>query len=198
MLERNISPVHIVSVLGSIRPNSNTAKVLKIVEKEALSLKGISITTIDPMHLELPLPGAGKSEDARAMTETIKAADAVILATPEYHGSYSSVMKLMIDNMGHPSALSGKPVSLIGVASGKIGAIKAVEHLRSVASHVGSMVLPAPVSVANVREMFNAEGELLNSDLQRRISRLVESLVQYARLSICPRRGLEALVREAS
>ena len=59
-------------------------------------------------------------------------------------------MKLLIDNLGFPSALSGKPVALLGVAAGRIGAIKALEHLRSVASHVGAQVLPGPVSVASV------------------------------------------------
>ena len=41
------------------------------------------------------------------------ATDSVVLATPEYHGSFSSVMKLVIENLGFPSALQGKPVALM-------------------------------------------------------------------------------------
>ena len=48
----------------------------------------------------------------------------------------------MIENMGFPSVLAGKPVSLLGVAAGRIGAIKSLESLRGVCSHIGAIVLP--------------------------------------------------------
>ena len=65
----------------------------------------------------------------------MKSATGVILATPEYHGSFAAVMKLVIENLGFPSLLAGKPVALLGVAAGQIGAIKSLEQLRSVCSH---------------------------------------------------------------
>ena len=57
----------------------------------------------------------------------IRRSTGVVLATPEYHGSFSSVMKLMIENLGFPSVLAGKSVALLGVAGGSIGAIKSLE-----------------------------------------------------------------------
>jgi FMN reductase len=48
-------------------------------------------------------------------------------------------MKLAIDNLGFPSMLSGKPISLLGVAAGVIGAIKSLEELRGICSHVGAV-----------------------------------------------------------
>ena len=59
--------------------------------------------------------------------------------------------KLVIENLGFPSVLAGKPVALVGVAAGRIGAIKSLEQLRGVCSHVGALVLPGAVSVAGVR-----------------------------------------------
>lgn len=58
-----------------------------------------------------------------------------VLAPSEYPGSYSSVVKLFIENLGFPSLMSGKPVALLGVGAGQIGATKALEHLRSVCFH---------------------------------------------------------------
>ncbi len=93
--------------------------------------------------MNLPLPGtAPDSSEAKELRELVRKANGVILATPEYHGGFSSVMKLVIENLGHPSVLSGKPVALLGVAGGRIGAIKSLENLRSVCSHVGAIVLP--------------------------------------------------------
>ena len=151
MPENSNHGIHLVALQGSVRPGNNTAKALALVADEIQKHPGISLEIVDPTTMHLPLPGQGVSEDAKQMQQTVALADGVILATPEYHGSFSSVMKLLIDNLGFPSALSGKPVALLGVAAGRIGAIKALEHLRSVASHVGAQVLPGPVSVASVR-----------------------------------------------
>ncbi len=156
----------------------------------------IKFRVFDPANLELPLPGLGGEPDSvRQLKEAVKEATGVILATPEYHGSFSSVMKLVIDNLGFPSVLSGKPVALLGVAAGQIGAIKALEHLRSVCSHVGAIVLPGPVSVAGVQGVFDEEGRCLDEKIEGRIRGVATHLLGYIHENICPRVALEAMVR---
>jgi FMN reductase len=120
----------------------------------------------------------------------------VVLATPEYHGSCSSVIKLVIENLGFPSALAGKPVALVGVAAGQIGAIKALEHLRSVCSHVGAIVLPGLVSVASVRAAFDESGRVTDPKVEKRLHDAARGLLDYINTSVCPRLTLEAMVRE--
>jgi len=71
-------------------------------------------------------------------------------------------MKLVIENLGFPSVLAGKPVALLGVAAGTIGAIKSLEHLRGVVSHVGGHALPLPISIANVQKVFDREGHIVD------------------------------------
>ncbi len=105
-------------------------------------------------------------------------------------------MKLVIDNLGFPSELSGKPVALLGVAAGRIGAIKALEHLRSVASHVGAIVLPGPVSIAGVQGVFDKDGNCLDEGTEKIIRRLAHSLTDYIGNYICPKMALEEMVRE--
>jgi FMN reductase len=106
------------------------------------------------------------------------------------------MLKLMIENMGFPSALSGKPVALLGVASGRIGAIKSLEHLRSVCSHVGSIVLPGPVSVAGVGKLFDEQGRCLDEATDKRVRGVATNLMEYLQQNVCPRMTLEAMVRE--
>jgi FMN reductase len=125
----------------------------------------------------------------------VAGATGIVFASPEYHGSYSSVAKALIDNLGFPSALAGKPVALLGVAAGSIGAIKATEHLRSVLSHVGALVLPGPVSVANVRTVFDGEGNVLDPAVEKRIRGLAGTLLDYIHRHLCPSIALEAMVR---
>ena len=101
----------------------------------------------------------------------------------------------MIENLGFPSALSGKPVALLGVASGRIGAIKSLEQLRGVCSHVGAIVLPGPVSVAGVNRVFDEEGNCLDEGTEKQVRGVATNLMHYLHQNVCPRMALEAMVR---
>ena len=151
--------IRIVAVKGSVRPGNYTSKALALVIDEIERYPEIELDVVDPATMNLPLPGTdGRSPDAKHLKEVVSKATGIVMATPEYHGGYSSVIKLVIENLGFPSVLAGKPVALLGVAAGRIGAIKALENLRSVCSHVGALVLPGPVSVASVRQVFDEDG----------------------------------------
>jgi FMN reductase len=133
---------------------------------------------------------------ARQIQEAVKSAAGVVLATPKYHGSFSSVMKLVIENLGFPSALRGKPVALLGVAAGSIGAIKSLEQLRGVCAHVGAIALPLPVSIANVQKVFDAEGNPTDPGAEKRVRGVATGILDYLRHNVCPRIQLEELLRE--
>ena len=188
-------PIRIVAVGGSVRPGNFTGKALALVADQIARSDDATVDVVDLNEIQLPLPGLAASDDMKALQERFATATGVLLATPEYHGSFSSVIKLLIDNLGFPSVLSGKPIALLGVAAGQIGAIKALEHLRSVCSHVGAVVLPGPVSVAGVQKLFDEDGNCIDESTEKRIRGLATNLLDYIRGSICPRVALEEAVR---
>ncbi len=188
--------IRIVAVPGSVRAGNFTAKALALVVDELRKDPKVSVELFDPARIPLPLPGTGiNSPEAKALQDAVQRATAIVLATPEYHGTMSSVMKLVIENLGFPSVLKGKPVSLLGVAAGEIGAIKALEHLRGVVSHVGGLVLPGTVSVARVQTLFDAEGRCLEPRVEARIRTLATLLMEYIHGAICPGIALEEMIR---
>lgn len=191
--------IRICLISGSIRPGNYTSMAVNVAMEALAGHPGIGVDLVSPENLDLPFPGSGReTEDQSWLKDQVKSATGVILATPEYHGSFSSVMKLVIENLGFPSLLSGKPVSLLGVAAGSIGAIKSLEQLRSVCSHVGAIVLPGPVSIANVRDTFSAEGDLVDETVRKRIERLVQQHLDYIDSHVCPQYALEAMVRQTN
>ena len=125
----------------------------------------------------------------------MRRATGVVIATPEYHGSFSSLIKLAIENLGHPSALKNKPVSLLGIAAGRIGAVKSLEHLRSVVSHVGAITLPKMVSIDRVREKFDVEGTILDEETEIQLRGLASNLLEYIREAVCPKFVLEDILQ---
>ncbi len=182
---------------GSVRPGNQTAKALAYVADEIRSRGNVAVDVIDPARLRMPLPGtAADRSTMEELQAKVTAATGIVLATPEYHGSYSSVIKLFIEQLGYPSVLSGKPVALLGVAAGAIGAIKSLEHLRSVCSHVGAIVLPGPVSIAGVHKVFDEQGVCLDPAIEKRLRGLGTNLVDYIHNQICPQVALEQMVRE--
>ncbi len=191
--------IRIVAVKGSVRPGNYTSKALALVIDEIERYPDIELDVVDPATMSLPLPGTdGRSPDAKRLKEVVSRATGIVMATPEYHGGYSSVIKLVIENLGFPSVLAGKPVALLGVAAGRIGAIKALENLRSVCSHVGALVLPGPVSVARVREVFDEDGRCQDEQIEAQIRTVATNLIDYIERTTCPKITLEAMVRQGT
>lgn len=196
MSEAPSEAIRIAVVIGTVRPENYTSKAARLVVDELERRDGVVVDVVDPATLALPFPGHPDSRgDAQRMAETLRAATGVVLSTPEYHGGFSSVIKLVIENMGFPSGLAAKPVALLGVAAGTIGAVKSIESLRGVCSHVGALVLPGAVSVAGVQKAFDEEGNCTDAAVEKRVRGLAVSLLDYIDDHICPRRAFEATVR---
>lgn len=188
--------IKIVTIQGSVRKGNYTAFATAIVIDELRKQPNVEVTAIDPGEYRLNFPGMSGENDSKKLQEIVGNAVGVILSTPEYHGSYSSVIKLVIENLSFPNKLQGKPVSLLGVASGRIGAIKSLEHLRSVCSHVGSLVLPYSISVANVQKVFDAQGNCTDEPTEKAIRSLATTHLDYIRKHICPSVSVEEIVRK--
>ncbi len=152
----------------------------------------------DGRKMELAFPGQPSTKDANKLRGAIEGATGVILATPEYHGSFSAMAKLFIENLGFPSALSGKPVALLGVAAGRIGAIKSIEHLKGVCSHVGAIVVPGAVSVAGVQSVFGEDGACTDPGTEKALRGLAHALLAFIKDYVCPRFAMEEMVRSGA
>ena len=169
---------------------------LSLFQQEFKKLPNVEVDLIDASQLTLPLPGQPPTPDVADLQGRVRSAAAVVFVTPEYHGSFSSVTKLLIDNLGFPSALGGKPIALLGVAAGAIGAIKSLEHLRSVCSHIGGVVLPLAVSVPQVHSVFDTEGKCLDPDHEKMIRGVAARLLAYMENHVCTKLTLERILRD--
>lgn len=185
----------IVTIAGSSRPSSFTAKALAVVNDE-LGRSDFQIVTFDAADLTLDFPGRPTTPDAARLKAAVKDAAGLVLATPEYHGGMSAMIKLCIENLGFPSAMAAKPVALLGVASGRIGAIKSIEQLRGVCGHTGALVVPGAISIASVQAAFDAEGRCTDPATDTALRGLAASLLSFMQHYICPKFIMEAAVRE--
>lgn len=173
-----------ISILvGSIRDGSHSLFVAEVLKKK-LENFGHNVSLFDPRQLNLSIPFSNvpsSSENVQNLSQilqnNIKKADGVVLVTPEYDGSYSAVMKLLIEHLGYPSALAGAKTAVVGVASGRIGAYRAIEHLRAVLQHIGGIVAPGQLSLSEVHKSISAGAAA--PDLEQHLDRFVVSLQKF-------------------
>jgi NAD(P)H-dependent FMN reductase len=175
---------HVVAVCGSLRERSRTRWALDAALDGAREV-GADTELLDLREFDLPLFDAdidGQGDSAR-LVERVDAADAVLLGTPMYHGSYSSVMKTALDYCGFDE-FENKTVGLLGVAGGSFP-VTALEHLRSVCRALNAWVLPHQAAVPNASHAFD-DGEFVDEKLHERVRTLGVRAVQYADISPDP------------
>lgn len=180
--------VRIAILLGSARPDANSAKVMTLIQKTLADQEAVKVDVVDPRHMDMPVPGPERNKSAvetvsQALQTRLKEAHGVVLLTPEYDGTISAVMKLLIEYLGYPSVLYGKPVILVGIAGGRIGAHRALEHLRSVATHIGCHVLPGSVSVGGAFGLFGEDGLCRESETHEALVGAALKLVNEVKTS---------------
>lgn len=166
-------------VCGSVRPGSLTRSAVNVLMSYFHS-KGFKTDLFHPENLPITQLGAPFPEDIQKdLKGRIMGSSGVIFCTPEYNGCFSSVTMAILENLGYPSVLKNKPVSLLGVAAGTIGAVKALEHLRGVCAHMGGIVLPWSVSIAEVHQQFDEERNCIDDKTRGLIQSLADEMITH-------------------
>lgn len=172
--------VVVVGVSGSLRDESYTrigvSKALHGAERN-----GAETSHIDLRDMDIPLfnQDAEPTPGVRRMSTAFREADAIILGTPMYHGSYSGVLKNAIDHFGFEE-FENKTVGLLVVSGGGFP-LPALEHLRSVCRSLNAWVLPWEAAIPRGREVIE-DGEITEAKLADRVQTLGERAVEYARI----------------
>jgi NAD(P)H-dependent FMN reductase len=117
----------------------------------------------------------------------VREADGLILGTPEYHGSFSGVLKNALDLMGFDE-IEGKVIGLVGVAGGTQGAVHALSHLRTVGRTLHAWVIPDEASIPTSHKAFDASGNLKNHSLDSRVRKVGREVARFAWLHRFQRR----------
>ncbi len=138
--------IKVLALVGSLRKGSLNKVLVQTAAEEAPAGMEITIFPLNDLPLyNTDVETAGLPESVVALHEAIKNSDAMILATPEYNGSFSGVLKNGIDWASRGGGiLAKKPVVTMGGSPGALGGTKAQEHLRAVCLHLGMYLLPKP------------------------------------------------------
>ncbi|HEU4609893.1 MAG TPA: NAD(P)H-dependent oxidoreductase [Chitinophagaceae bacterium] len=170
-------------IIGSIRTGRQSQKIAWYLEKK-LKKKGVEVDMIDLKDYPLPLleervhihmdPPANAVELSGRLYE----ADSLILVSPEYHGSYSGVLKNALDYFR--TEFSRKVIGVVTTSGGKFGGINASHQLQDLVLHVGAYPMPVKLLVPEIHFAFDADNNLLPEALQKSTQQFVDEFVWFA------------------
>ena len=176
--------LRIVGICGSLRKGSYTRRALAVALRGAAEA-GAETQLIDLRDYKLVFCGGGDSDDVPVdvlrLRDEVTRAQGVILATPEYHGGYSGVLKNALDLMGFDE-FEGKMIGLVGVSGGSTGAFGALSALRSVGRALHAWVVPEQAAVANVDEVFDEQGNCKDKAIAERLKAVGHQVAKFAAL----------------
>jgi chromate reductase len=180
-----IPKISILGFAGSLRKGSYNKSLLRAAlemvpadaELEIFDLEGIP-----PFNQDLENQPPEKVKEFKAK---IRAADAILIATPEYNYSIPGLLKNAIDNASRPygdNAFDGKSVAIMGASIGMLGTARAQYHLRQSLVFLNMYPLNQPeVMVPFAQEKIDQNGRVTDPKTREKIKELLEALVIWTR-----------------
>jgi chromate reductase, NAD(P)H dehydrogenase (quinone) len=179
------SKLSILGFAGSLRQGSYNKAILRAAQEmvsAGAQLEIFDIAGIPLFNQDLEKEPAEKVREFKA---AIRAADALLIATPEYNYSMPGVLKNALDNASRPhgdNALDGKPVAIMGASVGMLGTARAQYHLRQCCVTLNMYPLNQPeVMVPSVHKKIDDTGRLTDPATREMIAKLVEALIIWTR-----------------
>lgn len=162
-------PRTVLGVIGSLRRGSYNGMLLRWAADHAPERLVVDIAD-DTIRLPLfdeDLETDGLPDEVVALHDRIRAADGIVIATPEYNFGVPGPVKNWLDWASRPvrrSPLGGKPILLMGASSGRTGGtVQCQGQLRISLSVLNAHVLPSPpVLLAEAADKFDAQGDLVD------------------------------------
>ena len=176
-------PIHILGIAGSLRQRSYNKLLLQAAAELLPPPHILEIYTLhDIPFFNVDVEAEGLPATVQDFHDRIRAADALLIATPEYNYSIPGVLKNALDwasrRGGETSApIDHKPTAIMG-AGGRFGTVLAQRHLRDILIHNAMPVVVSPqVTVATAYQEFDEDGTLANDRYRDQIRRLLFNLI---------------------
>jgi len=175
---------HFVAISGSLRKESYNTMVLKAARKltpENIAIEQISIADV-PMY-NFDLHEKVFPQSIEKICTSIKAADGIIIVTPEYNYSIPGVLKNVIDFLSkHPTKpFDKKAVGIISASPSLLGGVRAQFHLRQILVAINAMSMNIPeVVITEVNTKFDEAGNLTDEKTSMFLKKFIEKFADFA------------------
>lgn len=176
--------MRILAISGSLRADSWNTTLLRAAAE--LLPSGAELVLHEGLKAIPPFDEDDEHDPhgaVHALRDAVRAADAILVATPEYNHSLPGQLKNAIDWASRPThdpALKDKPAGVIGASVGLFGAVWAQAETRKVLGAAGASVLDRELPVGQASQHFDVDGALVTPELREELRALLADLVAAA------------------
>lgn len=174
--------MRVLGISGSLRRDSYNSALLRAAAERLPA--GVELVEYEGLREIPPYDSDAEAEATPAavaeLREAVRAADAVLIATPEYNHSLPGQLKNALDWVSRPageSSLAGKPAAAIGASTGMFGAVWAQAEARKVLAALGGRVVQGELPVSRAQEQYE-DGRLeLTPEQSQQLQEILAELV---------------------
>ncbi len=119
---------------------------------------------------------------AQIQSEYMIPAEKVVYVSSEYNGSFPGVLKLFIDGCSvrqYKATFKGKKAALVGVATGRAGNLRGMDHLTGVLNHVGTIVMPNKLPLSKIHDVSDKSGVITDAGTLKVILQHAEEFLAF-------------------
>jgi chromate reductase len=175
--------VALLGICGSLR-KASLNRALLVAVRDALPA-GASMTLYESVELPIFNSDLEDPPGVVRLKAAIAQADGLVFSVPEYNHSIPGGLKNALDWVSRPPAdspLRGKPVGMVGAASGMSGTIRAQAHLRQMMLYSDSPCMGQPeVLIPRAKERFDAGGRLIDDSTRVLLEQFGAAMVAFVR-----------------
>jgi NAD(P)H-dependent FMN reductase len=176
-----------ITLCGSLRKNSIN-EVLRRHLSQKLREADVEVTDLDLAGFEMPLfhqdlEPDHKPEAARRLADAFLSHDIVLIISPEYNGGVTPLIANMVAWVSRekPNPFKHAVFGIGGMSDGKYATIFALSHLRDSLSKLGALVVPTLLGLGPYPEIFDADGNPNEANIQWKVGQLVRELTHFSR-----------------
>lgn len=182
--------VNVLAFAGSAREESMNKKLVIEASNVARELGG-RVTFIDFKDYPIPLyngdleKNEGMPAKAKELRQLMIQSDVILIASPEYNGSVSPLLKNALDwasrnEQGGSSrdAFRGKKFVIMSATPGSSGGTRGLVHLKSIIENIGGTVVAKQVAIPTAYEAFDDQGHLKNPQHKQSLKEAIQQALQ--------------------
>ena len=173
-------PLFIPVILGTVRQGRASENVAKFVYEETKKRDGVTTELIDLRDLKLAIDDAGEAIKDAQFSETIERADGLVLVVPEYNHGYPGMLKHVLDS--NLKEYIHKAAGICGVSAGGFGGTRMIQNLLPVLRELGLVTIFWDGNFSGARNLFDAEGKLLDQSYVQRIDKFLGELIWMSKV----------------
>jgi len=156
------------------------ADLLKEKTDQTVQVLALEAIPHDWFHPDMYAKGQQTKSLTQLQDQYVIPVQKFVFVLPEYNGGVPGALKLFIDGCSvrnYSENFAGKKAALVGIATGRAGNLRGMDHLTGVLNHLGVVVLPNKLPISQIKKLMDTDGEIKDEDTIKAMQKQIDQFL---------------------